>query len=47
LFQKNSQVHVESELNHKLVGKMYMRQSVLYRAFKFCRLLLDPIVSKI
>jgi hypothetical protein len=27
LFQKNSQLDVESELNHKQIRKMYMRQS--------------------
>jgi hypothetical protein len=35
LFQKNSQLDVESELNHKQIGKMYMRQSFLYPALKF------------
>jgi hypothetical protein len=35
LFQKNSQLDVESELNHKQLGKMYMRQSFLHPALKF------------
>jgi hypothetical protein len=35
LFQKNSQLGVESELNHKQIGKMYMRQSFLHPSFKF------------
>jgi hypothetical protein len=35
LFQRNNQVDVESELNHKQVGKMYVKQSFLYPALKF------------
>jgi hypothetical protein len=35
LFQKNSQLDVESELNHKKIGKMYMRQSFLHPTLKF------------
>jgi hypothetical protein len=35
LFQKNSQLGVESELNHKQIGKMYIRQNFLYPFLKF------------
>jgi hypothetical protein len=35
LFQKNSQLDIESELNHKQIGKMYIRQSFLHLALKF------------
>jgi hypothetical protein len=34
-FKKNSQLSVESELNHKQIRKMYMRQSFLHQALKF------------
>jgi hypothetical protein len=35
LFQKNSQLDIESELNHKQIGKMYLRQNFLHPTFKF------------
>jgi hypothetical protein len=35
LFQKNGELDVESELNHKKIGKMYMRQSFLHPTLKF------------
>ena len=35
LCKKNSQLDVESELNHKQIEIMYMRQSFLHLALKF------------
>jgi hypothetical protein len=46
LFQKNSQFDVESELNHKKIGKMY-EAKFLTPSPQIFRLLLDPIVLKI
>jgi hypothetical protein len=47
LFQKNSQVDLECELNHKQIGKNVYKAKKFTPSPQIFRLLLNPIVLKI